>query len=103
MNTLHTINSTVAQLQQAIATLPPEQQAPLQNVLTQLSTQCQQLRDHVADGLYSLTENDSGLQGLMALLELAEAHAIPAYQIAGLLAPLQQQVRDTVATLCDVL
>lgn len=100
---LHAIQSTLAQLQQVVATLPGAQQALLQAPLTQLALQYQQMRDHVADGLYALTDNDSGLQGLMELLQLAQSHSLPACHLAGLLAPLQQQIRHSVADLCEVI
>lgn len=100
---IHTIEATLAQLQQSTDALPAAQQAVLQGQIAQLASQCQQLRNRIADDVYDLTGHDSGLQGLMSLLELAESRPLPACELAGLLSPLLQKVRHSVSGLCEVL
>ncbi|AAQ58318.1 DUF1484 family protein [Chromobacterium violaceum] len=77
-------------LLQQLATQP--EHAALREPVAQLAGLCESVEDVVSGGICRLSGTSETLQGLLDLLRHAEDRPLPANRVAGLLAPLQQQV-----------
>ncbi|OQS31286.1 DUF1484 family protein [Chromobacterium haemolyticum] len=97
---LSAVHHQLAQLQQLADT--PEH-AALREPLSQLVSLCRRIEHTVSAGVSRLTRTGDGLQGLVELLDCAENQPLPAQRLAGLLAPLQQQVIDASADIGQLL
>lgn len=97
---LSAVHHQLAQLQQLADT--PEH-AALREPLSQLANLCRRIEHTVSAGVSRLTRTGDGLQGLVELLDHAENQPLPAQRLAGLLAPLQQQVIDASADIGQLL
>jgi hypothetical protein len=61
--------------------------------VSRLMALCDGVQRTVSDGVHALSTTGESLQGLLDLLHHAEEAPLPAHRLAGLLAPLQQQVQ----------
>ncbi|MEN3813543.1 DUF1484 family protein, partial [Chromobacterium piscinae] len=82
-------------LLQQLTTQP--EHAALREPVAQLAGLCESVEDVVSGGICRLSGTSETLQGLLDLLRHAEDRPLPANRVAGLLAPLQQQVIDASA------
>ncbi|OHX15701.1 hypothetical protein BI343_17155 [Chromobacterium amazonense] len=97
---LSAVHHQLAQLQ-LLANTP--EHAALREPLSQLASLCQGIEHTVSAGVSRLARTGDGLQGLVELLDCAEDQPLPAQRLAGLLAPLQQQVIDASADIGQLL
>ncbi|MEO3953658.1 DUF1484 family protein [Chromobacterium piscinae] len=88
-------------LLQQLTTQP--EHAALREPVAQLAGLCESVEDVVSGGICRLSGTSETLQGLLDLLRHAEDRPLPANRVAGLLAPLQQQVIDASADIGQLL